>query len=827
MPGLPATGFIKKARLLLGFLTTNIFGFTLWLLPLIITNTLLMEVFIVLLLVILLFIVLAQKNSIAEKFSRLEAELKLLRDQLSKLQKSEHAQTTVKEEKNAITIIEQPPPPEKSQPVIIKKEEWVSGFKVEEIAAEKTPTVTTDTTPKPAAIVTPAKVIVPPKPGFFERNPDLEKFIGENLVSKIGIAILVLAIGFFVKYAIDNNWIGEAGRVAIGIACGGILIGLAHRLRSGYKAFSSVLVGGGLAVLYFTIALAYHQFHLFSQLVSFIIMIVITAFAVMLSILYNRQEVAIIALLGGFITPFLVSNGSGNYIALFCYLLILNIGLLVIAYYKAWRLLNLLAFIFTVLLFGGWLFTLAYNTPAVTYKNALSFATTFYLLFFSINIAYNIKEKKQFLASDFGILLANTSLYFSASLYLIDAMHANEYRGFYSAAMAIFNLAASYILFRNQKTDKNILYLLIGLTLTFVSLTAPLQLQGNFITLFWASEIVLLYWLYLKSDIKLIKTGVWLVWFAMLGSLLIDWMNGYFLQNKALPVVLNKLFLTGIYAAAANYILFIIRKKEATVKALSIFRVTAIILLYLTGGLEIYYQLHQANPTLHNTTIYLLLYSFIFYAILLFITNKVTSLQLNSTLKITLLIFALISYLLSLPTTFNWQSNLLYTGQNGYYFTVHWLLVLFTAAFIIVLIKTVAGKQFYNKNIMTWLYCSFIVTFLSIEFLLLFNQLYFSKTMPLAEIERVYVKTGLPILWGLCSFAFMWWGMKFKYRTLRIISLTLFSITLVKLFLFDIKNIPIAGKIAAFFCLGVLLLVVSFMYQRLKKILIDDAQKEV
>ncbi|MDX1936046.1 MAG: DUF2339 domain-containing protein, partial [Flavihumibacter sp.] len=133
----------------------------------------------------------------------------------------------------------------------------------------------------------------------------------------------------------------------------------------------------------------------------------------------------------------------------------------------------------------------------------------------------------------------------------------------------------------------------------------------------------------------------------------------------------------------------------------------------------------------------------------------------------------------------------------------------------------------HNHNFIPWLYCSFIVTFLSIEFLLLFNQLYYSKTMPLKEIERVYAKTGLPILWGLCSFAFMWWGMKFKYRTLRIISLTLFSVTLLKLFLFDIKNIPIAGKIAAFFSLGVLLLVVSFMYQRLKKILIDDAQKEI
>jgi uncharacterized membrane protein len=77
----------------------------------------------------------------------------------------------------------------------------------------------------------------------------------------------------------------------------------------------------------------------------------------------------------------------------------------------------------------------------------------------------------------------------------------------------------------------------------------------------------------------------------------------------------------------------------------------------------------------------------------------------------------------------------------------------------------------------------------------------------------------------VCSFAFMWLGMRYKYRTLRIISLSLFSLTLFKLFAFDIRNIPVGGKIAAFFCLGVLLLVVSFMYQRLKKIIIDDEKK--
>jgi uncharacterized membrane protein len=80
----------------------------------------------------------------------------------------------------------------------------------------------------------------------------------------------------------------------------------------------------------------------------------------------------------------------------------------------------------------------------------------------------------------------------------------------------------------------------------------------------------------------------------------------------------------------------------------------------------------------------------------------------------------------------------------------------------------------------------------------------------------------LSILWGLCSFAMMWLGMKKNFRTLRVISLTLFTITIIKLFLFDIRNIPPGGKIAAFILLGVLLLAVSFMYQRLKKIIIEN-----
>jgi hypothetical protein len=287
-------------------------------------------------------------------------------------------------------------------------------------------------------------VEIPARQGFFERNPDLEKFIGENLISKIGIAILVIAIGFFVKYAIDQDWIGPAGRAGIGVLCGGILIGLAHRLQKTYKAFSSVLVGGGIAVLYFSIALAYKEYGLFSQPVAFVIMLVITILAIMLSLLYNRQEVAIIALAGGFAVPFMVSNGSGNYVTLFTYLLLLNAGLLAIAYRKAWRLLNFIAFAATVLLFAGWLGTLPPGTPHRTFIGGLLFATIFYLLFLAVNLAHNVRERKKFIASDFGILLASNALYFSAGLYLLHAADA-AYQGLFSAALGVLNFALCFL----------------------------------------------------------------------------------------------------------------------------------------------------------------------------------------------------------------------------------------------------------------------------------------------------------------------------------------------------------------------------------------------
>lgn len=810
-----------------------------------------MEVLSVLLLIVFIIIVLNQNSNLKTYLQKLERDLRRLQGTVDNIG-AEKATAAKPAPAPQAQPAPSPKPREESKP-------YVRTFTPEEAAEPKTAPASQavdwlrqqeqQAAPEPpraepiraAVQVRPAGAqgkMPEPKPGFFERNRDLEKFIGENLISKIGIAILVLAIGYFVKYAIDQDWIGPVGRVSIGIFAGAVLIGIAHKLRNTYRAFSSVLAGGGLAVFYFTITLAFHQFQLFGQATAFIIMIVITAFAVALALLYDKQELAIIALVGGFVAPFLVATGSGNYKTLFIYLIVLNAGLLVMAYNKAWRLLNLLSFIFTAVLFGGWLFNLKENIPAATYRNGFIFAAIFYLLFFIINIAHNVREKKKFIASDFGILLANTCLFFSAGLYCISMAGADDMRGLFSAGMGVFNLTASYFLFRRQKVDSNILYLLIGITLTFISITAPLQLHGNHITLFWASEAVLLYWLFTKSKIRIIQYSSGIVWVLMIVSLFMDWMQLYIMQDGSLNVILNRAFITTVFAAIATYCMFLLRNEETKQERIpggdllpgrNFFRIAALALLFLSGALEINYQFSSAYPGMGYSGMWLLLYAVLFIIVSTLISQSVKALVLSRTTVAITLAAGIILYLAALSNTFDVQRIMLEEHKGTGQFIAHWVTALVVAAIFCRLIGIIRKSSEELKNglsFITWALCTVAVIFLSAEALLITNAIFYSDQHQLYDIQKIFVKTGLPILWGLCSFAFMWLGMRHGNRTLRIISLSLFTLTLLKLFIFDIQNIPAGGKIAAFFCLGVLLLVVSFMYQRLKKIIIDNEKKD-
>ncbi|MBS1653421.1 MAG: DUF2339 domain-containing protein [Bacteroidetes bacterium] len=693
-------------------------------------------------------------------------------------------------------------------------------------------------------IITPQKVPAhqpAPKQSWWEtwlqKNPDMEKFIGENLANKIGIAVLVLGIAFFVKFAIDKNWINETGRVIIGLVCGGILIGVAHYFRKTYRSFSSVLVGGGLTVFYFTIAFAFHQYSLISQQAAFVIMLIITAFAVVLALLYDRLELAVLATIGGFITPFLISNGQNNYVALFTYLTILNAGLMILAWFKKWTPINFIGLFFTLIIYGGWLSNELFikDPVAFPFKNAMLFATVFYFQFIIMNIINNLRVKRTFNAFDFIVLLSTNFLYYAAGITILQFWNNGDFKGLFTAGLGAINLLLAFIFYHKANVDKNFVFLLIGLTLTFISLAAPVQLHGNYITLFWSAEIVVLFWLYQQSRIVLLKITSLIISGLMIISLLMDWSQIYISGSALIPIMANKGFITGIVATASMFIFYLLMKKEAdsyylngiTNRSVRDFLLSAgIILIYLSGALEIYYQFNTRINTEPIYLIYLQLFSFVFaFGLLKVFRNQRSAGMLRFAL--TFLCFAV--YLINIRSNYDISFNMLHTGAFKLHFIAHWLaaVVLFKLLYDLIMFFrknkiTWSGYQ----NSFTWISTASLLILLSIEMYHIVLWTNFSQKEDWEYWENLYYKAGLSILWGVCAFIMIWLGMKYSFRTLRIISLTLFTITLAKLFLYDISNIPPGGKIAAFILLGVLLLVISFMYQRLKKIIIDDGKKD-
>jgi hypothetical protein len=310
----------------------------------------------------------------------------------------------------------------------------------------------------------------------------------------------------------------------------------------------------------------------------------------------------------------------------------------------------------------------------------------------------------------------------------------------------------------------------------------------------------------------------------MLVSLVIDWWGTYlFVFSKGpyhLNIVFNKGMMTSLYAAACCFLLFRLRKKVMFVVAGS--------LLLLVGGLlEIWYQFNHYFPETELSTLYMLLYGFAWSAGISYADRRWNWMG-NPVYTTVLLGLTLFSYLVYIPMVYELQTVFM-TKALGSHFLTHWITATLVASIIY------RGVTWFRKGQLqalppaafSWMICIYIVIFLSAEGQLAVNTLFYGKAYSFDTIHTVYIRAGLPILWGLCSFIFMWMGMRHKFRPLRIISLALFSVTLLKLFLYDIQDIPVAGKIAAFFCLGVILLIVSFMYQRLKKIIIEDEEKKM
>ena len=756
------------------------------------------------LLAALMFFVLIQKFD--KKFGKVEKELDEIKKRMDAFLKaqeriaSDHVQS--KENVSAEAVEDTCIPPHAANEIPVPKKELLR--KEEQLEAPQGMMAENNVTSE-IPVVTPSV--------RKQKKVNYEKFIGENLFGKIGILVFVIGVGFFVKYAIDKDWINETLRTVLGFLTGSALLVVAERLQKKYRTFSSLLAGGAFAVFYLTVAIAFHFYHLFPQTVAFIILIVITLFMSILSVLYDRRELAIISLVGGFLAPFIVSSGDGNYMVLFTYISILNLGMFGLSIYKKWGELPVIAFVFTYLVMGLFLLT-GYSTgTAIISVHLFAFATLFYFIFLlpilSILRIEAIKKNRGLLL----VIITNNFIYLLLGILFLRNMElAFKSEGLLSLFIAIINLVLVIWLRMSKRDYKFLIYAMLGLVLTFVSITIPIQLDGNYITLFWAAEMVLLLWLYVKSKIWIYERATLVLMGLTLISYLMDVSAVILSSPSSDTIFLNSSFATSLFVglAAGAFALMMGHYRSLFSEARCLRYVPWNPVMLLTSAAILYYtfmaefSLHLAGATRSGM---MLVFTSAAILILSYAFKKRFPIEQCT-----------IPYLAGLGVNVLIYAINIWGDQWAHMSLPPVLLRWLAAAFIIVNLYYVA-RQYYT------------IIGLKIHFTVYLNvlALLLWLTMARSFLWQAGVEdfdAGFSVSLSIAGFVQMALGMRLHQKVLRIISLSTFGIVLLKLILKDLWAMPTIGKIIVFIILGLILLVLSFLYQKLKGVLFKNDEDE-
>jgi hypothetical protein len=420
----------------------------------------------------------------------------------------------------ALPVRRAPTPPE-PRPAAIPEEPvvWIDE------SAEPVPPRAASTRPAPAASGEPARVppqTSAPKPAAVfaeshepaEKPPAGESFSLEELLAGkwmtwVGALAVVIGAGFALKYAIDNDYLGPTGRVVLGLVTGMVCFaGGAVAVQRHYRFLGQGLVGAALGILYLSLYFA-SDFTLVSRDTAFIGMIAVTAAGLAFSTVFNAQPTAILGLLGGFLSPLMVSTGGDERWVLFPYLFVLDLGVLGIAGFRKWQPLQVLAFAATVFMWLGW-FSRHYAPEKFT--DVCLLLTPFFLLFALLGVFHNVLRKKATEPGDFVLILATPVAYFGALYYITNRDYA-DWQGLLAIVLAAVYLGFALLAMRRHPAGKTTIVALAGIAASFLTIAAPLQLTGHWIAIAWAAEALLLVELGLRFEqLKLRLAG-----FGLLG----------------------------------------------------------------------------------------------------------------------------------------------------------------------------------------------------------------------------------------------------------------------------------------------------------------------
>lgn len=679
-----------------------------------------------------------------------------------------------------------------------------------------------------------------------------EEFVGSNLLNKVGIAVLVLGIGFGAKYSIDNGLINPLTRIVLGYLSGIALLAIAFRLRESHKGFSAVLLSGGMAVLYFITYAAHDFYGLIPQVAAFILMVFFTFFTVFAALRYDLEVIAVIGLVGAYAVPFLLSNGSGRALILFSYMTIINGGILFLAFRKYWKRLYYLSFVLTWLSFASWYaFSFDNDTQSAL---SLSFSTVFFLTFYITFLAYKLIRGEALEKWDVVCMLFNSFIYFGYGYLTIDSIPDGEqYLGLFTTWTALLHFIACVVIYKTHERSGDIFYFVAGMVLVFLTLAVPVQLEGNWVTIVWAAEAALLFWIGRMRNFPVYERLSYPLMGLSLLSLFHDWSEAYpdtyyysDMFEEDFNIFLNVQFLTSMVTAGAFLLIAAIRERSAgahvfkpggamnTLLPVGIPLIAAFvfyagiykeieafwnnayagsrIVLQGEGGVE-YNEYNQ--DLMHFRNVWLMIYSALFAWCLglLYLKRKtnfsaIATVIVNSIVLMTFVTAGLLE-LGALRSSFLQQHLATYYDRD----IGHILLRYIALAVMLPLLWSnhkILRRQLFDDQIR-----KVGEVFLHLIVLLLLSS-ELIHWLDVAQVQNTF-KLSLSILWGCYGLFLVVFGLSRDQKHIRVAGIVLFGVTLVKLFAYDMADMSTILKTVVMVILGALLLTASFIYNKYKR----------
>jgi len=339
--------------------------------------------------------------------------------------------------------------------------------------------------------------------------------------------VFLIGAALFASYAHEQGWFGRRGYFQVGLLVLGGLVFLAAGEwyeRKAFQVLSRVLTGGGLAMEYFAVFAAWAKFHIIPEPAAWTLMIVTTAVAILLSVRYASLAVAILSLVGGLAGPLVIRPDRDPGHILFLYLVAVNAGVLAVAYFRKWRVLNLLALLGTIVNVCFWLQAHYYHGGPATEKLAfiVTYMTVLWAIYFGVSLVYHLVGRRDPSRLDLSVTIINVVAYYTG-LYVLLRADYHHWLGPAAAVLGAIYLLEGLAIRKWAPVQARFVLLQLAQALGLVTLAIPIQLEGIWIPMAWGAEAAVLFWMGVRlKDWRLRSVGllvhaasvIALAWFA-------------------------------------------------------------------------------------------------------------------------------------------------------------------------------------------------------------------------------------------------------------------------------------------------------------------------